>query len=193
MIMNKQERLENRLQPKIAEFREERQTLVLSTLSEDGFPHISYAPFVRLADGYYILISEIAEHTQNLLVNKNLSFMLLEDEQDAKQIFARHRLTYKACAEVMSRESESWALAIPALEARFGEIVTNLSGLRDFRLLVEGSDRFGPKPGQRYFGRVGVKSKKLWARGSAPRALSPGPAWIMSVHSPDGGGPRNEL
>jgi len=151
MIMNKQERLENRLQPKIAEFREERQTLVLSTLSEDGFPHISYAPFVRLADGYYILISEIAEHTQNLLVNKNLSFMLLEDEQDAKQIFARHRLTYKAHAEVISRESESWALAIPALEARFGEIVTNLSGLSDFRLF-----RIEPQKGRyvRGFGKA---------------------------------------
>ncbi|WP_256597677.1 heme utilization protein HutZ [Moritella viscosa] len=133
-MMNKQERLENRLQPKIAEFREERQTLILSTLSTDGFPHISYAPFVRLEDGYYILISEVAEHTQNLLVNKNLSFMLLEDELNSKQIFARHRLTYKANAEVIARESESWSQAIPALEARFGEIITNLSGLSDFRL-----------------------------------------------------------
>jgi len=150
-MMNKQERLENRLQPKIAEFREERQTLVLSTLSADGFPHISYAPFVRLADGYYILISEIAEHTQNLLANPNLSFMLLEDEQNAKQIFARHRLTYKANAEVIARESESWAQAIPALEARFGEIITNLSGLSDFRLF-----RIEPQTGRyvRGFGKA---------------------------------------
>jgi hypothetical protein len=133
-MINKKERLENRLQPKIAEFREDRQTLILSTLSPDGFPHISYAPFVRLEDGYYILISEVAEHTQNLLANKNLSFMLLEDEQNSEQIFARHRLTYKANAEVMARESESWSQAISALEARFGQIVTNLSGLSDFRL-----------------------------------------------------------
>lgn len=133
--MNKQERLENRLQPQIAEFREERQTILLSTLSADGFPHISYSPFARLDDGYYILISEIAEHTRNLMENKKLSFMLVEDETNCKQVYARKRLTYKADAEVVERNTETWKAATAQLQSRFGEIVENLSKLGDFHLL----------------------------------------------------------
>jgi len=150
--VSKQERLENRLQPQIKEFREERQTLILSTISTDGFPHVSYSPFTRIDQHYYILISEIAEHTRNLQVQSKLSFMLLEDEQNTKQIYARKRLSYKADSAVIARETKEWQQAVEQLQTRFGEIIDSLSKLSDFKLfkLTPDTGRFVKGFGQAY-------------------------------------------
>ncbi|WP_375753354.1 heme utilization protein HutZ [Vibrio sp. HN007] len=140
----KQERLQNRIGPEVAEFRETQKTLQLATITPSGVPHVSYSPFVYLPDGYYILVSDIAQHGQNLHNNKNISIMMIEDEQDAKSIYARKRLSFDAQANHIERESEVWTNAVKALEGRFGEIVSNLSNLGDFNLyrLVPEQGRF---------------------------------------------------
>lgn len=150
--VSKQERLENRLQPQIKEFREERQTLILSTISSDGFPHVSYSPFTRIEHNYYVLISEIAEHTRNLQAQPKLSFMLAEDEANCKQLYARKRLTYKADASIVARDTAEWQQATAQLQARFGEIIDNLSQLSDFKLfkLTPSVGRFVKGFGQAY-------------------------------------------
>lgn len=141
---SKQERIQNRIGPEIAEFRQTQQTLQLATVSSQGFPHVSYTPFVYLPDGYYILISDIAKHGQNLKLNPHVSIMMIEDEQDARSIYARKRLSFDAKANPIDRDTEHWSNAITALEQRFGEIVSNLSQLGDFYLyqLVPEQGRF---------------------------------------------------
>ncbi len=130
----KQERLQGRLEPEIQEFRQSRQTLQLATIDEQGKPNVSYAPFVQNQHGYFVLISEIARHARNLQVNPNVSIMMIEDEQSAKQLFARKRLTFDATAEVVERDSEQWQAVIAQLKERFGEIIDGLSQLQDFVL-----------------------------------------------------------
>ncbi|SDH22758.1 hypothetical protein SAMN04488136_11149 [Vibrio xiamenensis] len=130
----KQESLQGRLEPEIQEFRQSRQTLQLATIDEQGKPNVSYAPFVQNQHGYFVLISEIARHARNLQVNPNVSIMMIEDEQSAKQLFARKRLTFDATAEVVERNSEQWQAVIAQLKQRFGEIIDGLSQLQDFVL-----------------------------------------------------------
>ncbi len=130
----KQERLQGRLEPEIQEFRQSRQTLQLATIDEQGKPNVSYAPFVQNQHGYFVLISEIARHARNLQVNPNVSIMMIEDEQSAKQLFARKRLTFDATAEVVERNGEQWQAVIAQLKQRFGEIIDGLSQLQDFVL-----------------------------------------------------------
>ncbi len=130
----KQERLQGRLEPEIQEFRQSRQTLQLATIDEQGKPNVSYAPFVQNQHGYFVLISEIARHARNLQVNPNVSIMMIEDEQSAKQLFARKRLTFDATAKVVERDSEQWQAVIAQLKERFGEIIDGLSQLQDFVL-----------------------------------------------------------
>lgn len=150
--MTKRSGKKDRLLPHITAFRATRKTLLLSTLSVDGFPHSSYAPFIRLADGYYVLISELAEHTQNLQHDDRLSFMLAADEADSPQIFARQRLTYRARATLVTRGSDSWHHAIGEMQRRFGEIIDTLSGLGDFQLfcLTPETGRYVKDFGQAY-------------------------------------------
>ncbi|GLT18739.1 heme utilization protein HutZ [Vibrio zhanjiangensis] len=130
----KQERLQNRLGPEIQEFRQERYTLQLATVDEQGQPNVSYAPFVQNSNGYFVLISEIARHARNLQVNPNVSIMMIEDEGGAKQLFARKRLTFDAVATMVERDSALWLEAITQMKIRFGDIIDNLSQLQDFVL-----------------------------------------------------------
>ncbi|ALP43405.1 heme utilization protein HutZ [Aeromonas schubertii] len=133
-MSERQERLQGRLQPEIREFRDACRTLQLATVDADGTPNASYAPFVLQEDGYYVLISEIARHARSLQQVPRVSLMLIEDEGSARELFARKRLTFDACAEVVSRDDVRWEQAIAALEGRFGEIVKGLSNLQDFVL-----------------------------------------------------------
>ncbi|ELM6647256.1 heme utilization protein HutZ [Vibrio vulnificus] len=130
----KQERLQGRLEPEIKEFRQERQTLQLATVDADGRPNVSYAPFVQNQEGYFVLISKIARHARNLLENPQVSLMMIEDEERAKQLFARKRLTFDAVASVIERDTQLWHQVITQMEERFGEIVSGLSQLEDFVL-----------------------------------------------------------
>lgn len=130
----KQERLQGRLEPEIKEFRQERRTLQLATVDENGRPNVSYAPYVQNQDGYFVLISEIARHARNLQVNPNVSIMMIEDEDSSKQLFARKRLTFDAVASVVPRDSQRWQQVIAQMQGRFGEIIEGLSQLEDFVL-----------------------------------------------------------
>ncbi|MDP5292339.1 heme utilization protein HutZ [Oceanimonas sp. CHS3-5] len=130
----KQARRQGRLAPEMYEFRDSIKTLMLATVNAEGMPNVSYAPFALREDGYYILISELARHTQNLLANPVVSLMMVEDEQDCRTLFARRRLTFDACPERVERNTEAWQAGIAALTERHGDTVTGLTGLGDFHL-----------------------------------------------------------
>lgn len=132
-MSERQERLQNRLQPEIREFRDSCRTLQLATVDGEGNPNASYAPFVLQEDGYYVLISEIARHARNLQQVPRVSLMLIEDERCPRAV-CRKRLTFDAVAEVVARDDARWSKAVAALEGRFGEIIKGLSNLKDFKL-----------------------------------------------------------
>lgn len=60
--------------------------------------------------------------------------MMIEDEAEAAQIYARKRLTFDATAKAVERETELWTQVIGQMQARFGDIIDNLSQLQDFTL-----------------------------------------------------------
>jgi heme iron utilization protein len=130
----KKERLQSSLGPEIKKFRESRRTLQLATICAKGKPNVSYTPFVLVDGSYYILISKIARHARNLLANPQVSFMMIEDEDNLKMVHARKRLTYEAKAVAIDRESAQWQIGIDAMHGRFGEIIDNLSNMADFIL-----------------------------------------------------------
>ncbi|KOO12305.1 HugZ protein, partial [Vibrio xuii] len=90
----RRERLQNRLEPEVQAFRDSRKTLQLATISAEGIPNATYAPFAFDSQAYYILVSDIAAHGRNLKTNRNVSILMIEDESECKQIYARKRLTF---------------------------------------------------------------------------------------------------
>jgi len=110
------------------------ETLQLATISNDGFPEISYAPFIAHNDCFYIFISELAAHTRNLLKQPIASVMLIEDEPAADNAFARKRLTYRCQARQVIRETPEFAEQANKMEQRFGAMIKLLTQLNDFHL-----------------------------------------------------------
>ena len=110
-------------------------TLQLATLDAKGEPSISYAPFVLDAAGnFYIFVSGLSSHTQEIMRYPQVAVLVIADEQDARQIFARTRATYRCVAETVTREDAAFPPILDAMEARFGSVVGVLRGLGDFVL-----------------------------------------------------------
>ncbi len=116
-------------------FLETFQTLVMASLTPEGFPYASTAPYVRLENRFYLLISTVAQHGRNLLSNSNVSLLFAEDESQCVQPFARKRVTIEAIASELSRDNETYSVVIERFCAHFDpELVTSLTQMGDFHL-----------------------------------------------------------
>ncbi|MBD0336942.1 MAG: pyridoxamine 5'-phosphate oxidase family protein [Cyanobacteria bacterium Co-bin13] len=112
-----------------------RQSLMMSTVMADGMPHASYAPFVMDEDHrLYIYISGLSAHTENLERSGRASVLLIDDESETQQIFARNRLTYDCTAQLLERETLTWDRVVSRFETRFGNIIQMFRQLGDFRI-----------------------------------------------------------
>ena len=113
------------------------QTLLLSTCASNNQPDISYAPFAVDDKGrFYIFISDLAMHTENLRSQSKAAIMFIKPEADSRNLFARERLVLSCRAEEVLSGCEDYVRMLEALEAKFGEIVALLRSLSDFHLFM---------------------------------------------------------
>lgn len=122
----------------IKSFRQQ-QTLILASHSEENEPLASYAPFIEDETGcFFLLLSDLAHHSANLRHHKQqqdcVSVLLIEDEQNARNLFARKRLNYSCQVNIVSREQPQWQQKITMLQQKFGKTIDVLAGLEDFKL-----------------------------------------------------------
>jgi|SaaInlV_120m_DNA_4_1040238.scaffolds.fasta_scaffold18322_2 heme iron utilization protein len=110
------------------------QSLLLSTVNKEGFPEISYAPYVEAESKFYIFISGLAAHTENLLESRVASIMFIEDESLANHAFSRKRITYLCEATCISRDTDSFDNLLDRFQDQFGKLIQTLRGLGDFQL-----------------------------------------------------------
>lgn len=110
-------------------------SIIMSTVNKEGIPDASYAPFVSDDDkNIYIYVSGLATHTQNIHNHPFVSILFIEDEVKTKQIFARRRLIFNCTAKLVERESEKWQKIVDKFQIRFGELISTLRSLPDFRI-----------------------------------------------------------
>lgn len=119
------------------------QSVMLSTLGEDGNPHIGYTPFVFDGRDIIVFVSQLSLHTRDLLANGRVSAMLIDDEKSSSQIFARTRVSYLCQAKAVDRDDQAFAATLDLLESRQGKMIGVLRQLPDFVLF-----RLQPQSGQ---------------------------------------------
>ncbi|ASC70145.1 Pyridoxamine 5'-phosphate oxidase [Halomicronema hongdechloris C2206] len=111
-------------------------SLLLSTVDGEGQPHGSYAPFVMGPQReFYIFVSGLASHTRHLAETQRAAILLIEDEAQCSQIFARKQLTYRCTATFVDRHGACWQQLIDQFQQRFGDIIATLKSLADFQLV----------------------------------------------------------
>lgn len=136
------------------QFTQEFQSIIISTVNDEGMPNGSYTPFVMDEfKNIYIYVSGLSPHTQNINLNHKVNVLFIEDEAQTPQIFARRRLNYDCTATLIERETEEWLNTVEKFAAHFGEIIELLRGLADFRVfkLTPHSGRFVIGFGQAYY------------------------------------------
>ncbi|MBD2346923.1 HugZ family pyridoxamine 5'-phosphate oxidase [Anabaena subtropica] len=122
-------------QAEYAGFIQEFASVIISTISEQGIPNGSYAPFVMDdAKNIYIYVSGLSTHTKNIEANPHVNVLFIEDEAKVNQIFARRRLNFDCTATLIERESATWNQIVDQFQERFGQIIEVLRGLADFRI-----------------------------------------------------------
>ncbi len=117
------------------------QSLSLGTLDEKGLPFSSYAPFVHVNHKFYIFISNVAKHAQNLQRTPKASLLFIEDESKTQQIFARRRISLQVTSTMISREDKIFDEVMDVFKAKFStEMVSMLMGMQDFNLYELSTD-----------------------------------------------------
>lgn len=135
MEQDMEQEKEKKIEQEYINFDKNLLSVSLGSVDEKGKPHSSYAPFVKDEEGYYyVYISEMSEHTQNILKQQKLSLMLIEDEKDAKHVFARKRLTFDCETKVVERDTETWNEKMSLFEKKFGNF-ERMKEMLDFHLI----------------------------------------------------------
>lgn len=116
-------------------FLETFEALVMASITPTGEPHASTAPYVRINNDFYILISTVAQHGRNLLISSQVSLLFAEDESKTLQPFARKRATIEASVSEIHQETPIFLEAIDRFKAHFdSDLVQSLSEMGDFHL-----------------------------------------------------------
>ncbi len=119
----------------VLQFIDSRRSLSLASASESSSPCASYAPYVYGGDmQFFVLLSDLAEHTYNLKHNPNVSVMIIEDEDGAANLFARERFIAHCRVIKHRRDTPQFTLWTERYKERFGNIADTLVQLADFNL-----------------------------------------------------------
>lgn len=109
-------------------------TVLIASTNANHSPEASYAPYVEFEGKYYIFISELAAHTQNLLQTQTCSLLFIEDEANTNNLFARKRVSLQCTAQAVDRNSATYQSVLALFHARFGKFIQLLQSLPDFHL-----------------------------------------------------------
>ncbi len=113
----------------------EHKTIQLASVSAQGKPHISYAPYAIHTDGYlYIFISHLAEHHATIH-RGTVCAMIINSEENSKNLFARRRISFDCSVSVIEPTSLLYAEALATFTQAQGKIVDLLRTLNDFDLI----------------------------------------------------------
>lgn len=115
------------------EFIASRKTLVISSTDEQGRPFISYAPYVVHDGRFHVYVSRIAEHYWHLVSNDTVSVLLIADESDTSNLFARQRVRFE-CAVTRLADTSEHEEVFALFRDGFNPSLINLLQTLDFSL-----------------------------------------------------------
>tara|TARA_B100001175_G_C18915583_1_gene359923 strand:+ start:5 stop:505 length:501 start_codon:yes stop_codon:yes gene_type:complete len=110
-------------------------TLLISIDSNGIVPEIGYAPFVKIEGSFYIFSSDLSPHIKLLLEIKIGQFLIIEDENEAKNIWARKRLKFEGKINEIKRKNTKFDLICSEIEKIHGKTMSLIKNFSDFHLI----------------------------------------------------------
>ena len=113
---------------------ENNNSLIISVNSDDIID-LGYAPYIFYENYYYIFVSELSTHVKLLLKQKVGTFMIINDETNSQNIWARIRLKFSAKIEVVIRHSEDFSIICEKIRYKHGKTMNLIKQFSDFHLI----------------------------------------------------------
>ena len=116
-------------------FMKKSKSVYISSVDENTKPEISYAPCVVDDEkNVYILVSDLSKRTSSLVQGRNVSVMFIEPEDKCEEMYVRIRLIFECSTKQIERKTEKWNEQIPVFLEKFGDIISILKSLSDFKM-----------------------------------------------------------
>ena len=115
------------------------QTLMVSVSANaqtgaQSAPETGFVPFIR-HDGHFIIFtSHLSAHTRLLLSGGSARYMLVEDEANAQNIWARIRLSFEGELVEIQRENAEFDRLCDQLATAHGPVMDVIRSFTDFHL-----------------------------------------------------------
>ena len=110
-------------------------TLLVAVSADDGVPEMGSSPFWRDQAGcFYLYSSELASHVRSLLSGNNARFLLITDEGQSQNIWARVRIQFEADVAVIDRQSAHFQQIADEMVPHFGPTMGLIRQFRDFHM-----------------------------------------------------------
>ena len=111
------------------------QTCALATLTKNNKPEVSLTPFIYIDEHFYLFISDLASHTENLRTQEKCSLLISEPIKSTDNSFAQKRLSLTGRARFIDVKSQSHEPILSKFEEKHGPTVSLLKTLPDFHLV----------------------------------------------------------
>ncbi len=101
---------------------------------DQSAPETGFVPFIR-HDGHFIIFtSHLSAHTRLLLSGGSARYMLVEDEANAQNIWARIRLSFEGELVEIQRENAEFDRLCDQLATAHGPVMDVIRSFTDFHL-----------------------------------------------------------
>ena len=110
-------------------------TLIIAVKNKINYPEIGYAPYIFLNNNFYIFSSELSPHIKHLLYNRKGTFMIIEDECKAKNIWARVRIKFEAKITLVDRNENNYNKICNQIQNFHGKTLNLIKQFSDFHLI----------------------------------------------------------
>lgn len=103
---------------------------------DDNGTHLEQgqAPFIRDGKHIYIYASELSAHIRGILAGGTASFLLIEDEASAQNIWARKRIKFSANITEISRKDADFSIICDNIADAHGNVMSLIREFSDFHL-----------------------------------------------------------
>ena len=108
---------------------------IIISVNQDDVTDLGYAPYIFYENYYYIFVSELSTHVKLLLKQKVGTFMIINDETNSQNIWARIRLKFSAKIEVVIRDSEDFSIICEKIRYKHGKTMNLIKQFSDFHLI----------------------------------------------------------
>lgn len=123
------------LRQEVFDFHRNFKSVILATATFEGDPDASYTPYLLDDSGdIFIFVSELAQHTKNLINSPKASLLWISGEEESRNLFARRRLTLQCEAIAQQSDTAQWNAVLTRMQHLHGKTIEVLRSLPDFHL-----------------------------------------------------------